>query len=310
MNDIILAGSSPPCVVADTDYLQSIWDTLGPNTKKLYFNAVKDFLRARGLTAREFFSLPHGEANRHAALWRQELMVRYAAKSAQSMIGALCGVCKRVRWMGRIDWQLQVEPIRVEKYRDTRGPGTDAVKAMLSACDDSPIGKRNRCIVTLLYALGLRRAELCRIDWPDHFDLVNGRLSIRGKGKDENNWVKLPDVAKSAVVNWLDVRGEEPGPLLVALSHQGRSRLTDHAVWEIVKRLGDKVGVHARPHGLRHSAITEALENSNGNIRDVAKFSRHAKIETVLIYDDNRRDVAGDISDTLANGLEVKCESK
>ena len=51
-----------------------------------------------------------------------------------------------------------------------------------------------------------------------------------------------------------------------------------------------------RPHGLRHTAITEALEVSGGNLREAAKFSRHQRLETILIYDDNRTDVAGQLA--------------
>ena len=51
-----------------------------------------------------------------------------------------------------------------------------------------------------------------------------------------------------------------------------------------------------RPHGLRHTAITEALEVSGGNLRAAARFSRHQRLETILIYDDNRTDVAGQLA--------------
>ena len=51
-----------------------------------------------------------------------------------------------------------------------------------------------------------------------------------------------------------------------------------------------------RPHGLRHTAITTALDASGGNIREAAKFSRHQRLETVLIYDDRRTDVAGQLA--------------
>ena len=54
------------------------------------------------------------------------------------------------------------------------------------------------------------------------------------------------------------------------------------------------------PHGLRHLAITEALDLTNGNVRAVRHFSRHSSVETLLCYDDNRTDMAGKISRILA----------
>jgi hypothetical protein len=53
------------------------------------------------------------------------------------------------------------------------------------------------------------------------------------------------------------------------------------------------------PHGLRHQGITRALDLAKGDVRKVRRFSRHAKLETLLRYDDNRRDEAGAIAHLL-----------
>ncbi len=55
----------------------------------------------------------------------------------------------------------------------------------------------------------------------------------------------------------------------------------------------------ANPHGLRHQGISRALDLANGDVRKVKRFSRHAKLETLLRYDDNRRDEAGAIAKLL-----------
>jgi integrase/recombinase XerC len=52
--------------------------------------------------------------------------------------------------------------------------------------------------------------------------------------------------------------------------------------------------------GLRHLAVTEALDATRGDYRKVMKFSRHAKVETILRYDDNRLDVAGEMAGMIA----------
>ena len=67
--------------------------------------------------------------------------------------------------------------------------------------------------------------------------------------------------------------------------------------------MGD-IGVRAgagrvRPHGLRHSAVTAVLDATNGNVREARAFSRHAKLETVAIYDDARIDTGGELSTKL-----------
>ena len=53
------------------------------------------------------------------------------------------------------------------------------------------------------------------------------------------------------------------------------------------------------PHGLRHQGITRALDLAHGDVRKVKRFCRHAKLETLLRYDDNRRDKAGTITRLL-----------
>ena len=57
----------------------------------------------------------------------------------------------------------------------------------------------------------------------------------------------------------------------------------------------------ARPHGLRHGGITRALEVSGGDVRAVQRLSRHAKLEMLMRYDDNRRDDAGSLAQRLAD---------
>jgi integrase len=63
-----------------------------------------------------------------------------------------------------------------------------------------------------------------------------------------------------------------------------------------------KVGV-LRPHGPRHTSITAALDRDSGDVRKMREFSRHSKIDTLLRYDGNRRDSAGEVAGTIADLL-------
>jgi len=53
------------------------------------------------------------------------------------------------------------------------------------------------------------------------------------------------------------------------------------------------------PHRIRHSSITTALEVTNGDVRKVQKLSRHSNLNTLMIYDDNRINHQGGITDLL-----------
>jgi integrase/recombinase XerC len=74
----------------------------------------------------------------------------------------------------------------------------------------------------------------------------------------------------------------------------------ESAPW-IVARLGGaaKVGRAVRPHGLRHAAITTALD-AGKDVRVVRRFSRHRTLDMVLRYDDDRGGIAGEIAGLLA----------
>jgi len=50
---------------------------------------------------------------------------------------------------------------------------------------------------------------------------------------------------------------------------------------------------------IRHSSITEALNLTNGNVRKVQKLSRHSSLNTRMIYDDNRQNLQGEVTDML-----------
>jgi integrase/recombinase XerC len=135
----------------------------------------------------------------------------------------------------------------------------------------------------------------------EHIDLYTGTLSILGKGKHQTQVMTLAGPTKDALKEWMKIRGEEDGALFRGFD-PGKlaQRLTGHGLYMIIKNIGDKAGIHVKPHGLRHAAITYALQATNGNVRKVQKFSRHADVKTLCMYDDARTDVAGEISQLIS----------
>jgi integrase/recombinase XerC len=102
---------------------------------------------------------------------------------------------------------------------------------------------------------------------------------------------------------WLEVRGDHPGPVFHrldrAVKYRGEpGRLSDRSIGNIVPELGERAGLtkRVRAHGLRHEAITAALDRTNGNIVVCQKFSRHRDPKTLLVYNDNRLNQAADVS--------------
>ena len=127
---------------------------------------------------------------------------------------------------------------------------------------------------------------------------------IRGKGRTEKERMTLPDQTAAALVEWIEARGNESGSLFHRLDGPKPApdvRLSGESVRRIVRGLGKAAGLprDVRPHGLRHSAATSALD-AGRDLRDVRRFTRHRSLEVVLRYDDMRRDVAGEIARDLA----------
>ena len=92
--------------------------------------------------------------------------------------------------------------------------------------------------------------------------------------------------------DWLAARGTEAGPLFTNFDRAGKGRrLTGVSLYRIVRGLGEQHGVKVRPHGLRHTAITEACKAAQANgfgLEEVLDFSRHSRksIAVLMIYRD------------------------
>jgi integrase/recombinase XerC len=126
---------------------------------------------------------------------------------------------------------------------------------------------------------------------------------VVGKGRTQREPITLPPVTRATLGDWLRVRGDGPGPLFGRLDRAGSGgRLTGLSVARLVGRLGVRGGLSARvrPHGLRHQAITAALDATGGNLAAVRAFSRHANINTVMVYDDRRQDRGASVAELVS----------
>jgi integrase/recombinase XerC len=219
----------------------------------------------------------------------------------------LRSVIKLARTLGRVAWTIDIPSPRAEAYRDTRGPGLAGWKAMLAAAGEratTPKGRRDLALLRLMHDLGLRRGEVVALDLAD-VDLGAGTVAVVGKGKSGKAPLTLNGPTAAALGGWIAARGDWPGPLFVRLDRAAGAgppgRLDAGSVARAAHALGRRAGVArgTHPHGLRHQGITRALDLAGGDVRRVRRFSRHAKLETLLRYDDNRRDEGGALAALL-----------
>jgi integrase/recombinase XerC len=300
------------------DKLRRLYDDffagLKPNTLRTYRQALADFASFIGAAdsqqaAGVLLSGGHGEANHLALIYRANMVERQlSANTINNRLAALRSLVKLARTLGFIGWTIDVGSVKAKPYRDTAGCGAIGYRRLLDHLDGrtDPKSVRDRAIVRLLFERALRRSEVASLDVA-HLDLDAGTINILSKGNTEREPLTLPEPTRRALADWLAIRGTGPGPLFTNLdrARKGDGRITGAGIWGIVTALGEATGQTVRPHGLRHAAITTALDATHGDVRAVQRFSRHAKVDTVLVYDDARRDLGGDVAKLVAAGRPV-----
>jgi len=156
------------------------------------------------------------------------------------------------------------------------------------AAGDGPLALRDRAILELLYATGLRVGELVSLDW-GAVDLAARVLRVMGKGRKER-MVPFGRPAAQALRSWLAVweavrarralDDDEP----VFLNHLG-GRLTDRSVLRVIDKWVASAavarGVH--PHTLRHTFATHLLENG-ADLRTIQELLGHSSLSTTQKY--------------------------
>jgi integrase/recombinase XerD len=157
--------------------------------------------------------------------------------------------------------------------------------------DTDGIRLRDRALVELLYAAGLRVSEALGLDL-DHVAMEAGFVRVIGKG-DRERVVPVGEVAIEWLGRymawprgvWLATAGEGDGPGSPLFVTQRGTRLGRQQAWLIVKSAGEAAGLGDRisPHTLRHSFATHLLEGG-ADLRVVQELLGHASISTTQLY--------------------------
>jgi integrase/recombinase XerC len=192
---------------------------------------------------------------------------------------------------------VREERIQVNPGKDVKTPRVpkrlprhltvDEVFALLDRIPgDAFAGARDRAILELLYAAGLRVGELAALDLED-LDLAGGLVRVLGKGRKERI-VPFGSKAAAAIRRWLDLsapaRREGSRGEALFLNVRG-GRLTDRSVRRILDRRLQEAALQARvsPHALRHSFATHLL-GAGADLRAIQELLGHASLSTTQRY--------------------------
>ena len=163
----------------------------------------------------------------------------------------------------------------------------DEVESLLSAPNtDEPLGHRDRAMLELLYATGLRVSELINLK-QSQVNFNQGVLRIVGKG-DRERLIPLGEESQRWLKDFID------GPRMEILLERQTDylfptrrgdRMTRQAFWHIIKRYAEKAGVQKKmsPHSLRHAFATHLL-NRGADLRVVQLLLGHSDLSTTQIY--------------------------
>ena len=256
---------------------------LSPNTVEAYTRdlaALADFCARDGVA--ELAGLDSFHIRRFAAeSHRKGLSPRSIARrlsAVRSFLGALVA-------LGQIKANVAMDISAPKPAR--RLPGTldtDQVAQLLESTDDDALALRDRAMLELFYASGLRLAELIGLDLVD-LDFADQTVRVTGKGN-KTRILPVGRQALEAVRNWLPVRLGLAPPDVQALfvSQRGR-RLSARSVQLRVARWARRRGSarHLHPHLLRHSFASHLLESS-GDLRAVQELLGHSSISTTQVY--------------------------
>ncbi len=160
----------------------------------------------------------------------------------------------------------------------------DQLTALLEIPEEDELAIRDRAMLELFYASGLRLSELAGLEWA-RLDLEQGLVRVLGKGRKER-LVPVGRHALNALKRWrplaLDLGGEPTGA--VFLGRRGRP-LGVRAIQKRVAYWSQRQGLDqtVHPHQLRHSFASHILESS-GDLRAVQELLGHANLSTTQIY--------------------------
>ena len=162
----------------------------------------------------------------------------------------------------------------------------EVLKLIKAPNTKKPLGFRDRVMLELLYATGLRVSELVKLE-VNQVNLNQGYLRVMGKG-DKERLVPMGKTAKRWMKNYLN------GPIQEILNDRQSdclfptrtsTSISRQAFWQIIKKYAMKVGISAKlsPHSLRHAFATHLI-NHGADLRVVQMLLGHSDLSTTQIY--------------------------
>jgi integrase/recombinase XerC len=199
-------------------------------------------------------------------------------------------------WRGCYRWLVRHRGFAANPVLGVRAPraarplpkalSVEAAQRLFGETPSSPQAMRDAAMFELLYASGLRLAELVALNVDDgRLDLAQGEVTVTGKGA-RTRTVPVGAAARAALRAWLEFRSQAaaPGERALFVGARGR-RIAPSVVGVRLRAWARRRGLAERvhPHMLRHSFATHLLQSSQ-DLRAVQELLGHASISTTQVY--------------------------
>ena len=229
----------------------------------------------------------------HTQAIKSKLAETYSPATANRMLSALRGTLKSAWLLGQMTAEdyhraASVQSVTGETIPAGRELQPGEIAALMATCenDPGPAGVRDAAVIALLYSCGLRRAEVTALSLGD-YDQESGKMVVNGK-RNKQRTAYLVKGAARAMADWLEIRGNDPGPLFWPINKGGNlipKRMTNQAIYKMLSKRGKQAEVKDfSPHDFRRTFVSDLLD-AGADIATVAKMAGHASVTTTARYD-------------------------
>ena len=298
--------------------LKQHWDRLSDETKRSYQSAVRHFGKYLGIKAEQakvsnivarLIILSYIEAStlvEEYVMWMEEDQ-ELSPNTINVRLAALRWLVDAARRVGWVEYKLDVKGVKGGKVSDTSGPTPAEFRRILRVVntEGGAAAMRNRLMVYMLAFMGLRISSVMSLDM-QNIDFQKRRIKVKWKGKGDSIaryvWRPMGPETFEALDDWLEIRGDKPGPVMTALhrSRKGISRLSIRSAQKAIEGIGREAATQKplTPHGFRHLHATDSLE-AEGDTRRVMKSTGHTNIKTIEAYDDSDDTAAREVATAM-----------
>jgi len=204
-------------------------------------------------------------------------------------LSAIKGVIEEAWNMGLVETEAYTRIKSVKGVKHTSPPPGRVImpgefERLIGACEGNELGLRDAAMLWMLYSTGLRRSSVIKLDLAD-WTPESGELRLRNAKGGKNLVTFLVGDARRVLEQYLNIRGEEDGPLFLTARGSSQKRLTDQTVYDRLKVLADRAGVgDIKVHDFRRTFITRMLE-AGVDVLLVRGMVGHTNASTTQLYD-------------------------